>query len=525
MLNKFLIEKKLAYIFFASAFIFINFLDQNFGRYFNKVSLLISYSIIFSFAILVYKLMQLFLKNTKSSLEVLTGYGIFIIFTYSYICDEAYTPLLNKISLFQKIPFSILWAFLAGSMLLLLYSLLKKPAFVIFSKNIIVFSFIFQSGSYAYHEFWYGNLNNATIKAKSLGTFQHKPNVYFFLVDGYPSTETLKEVLGFNNQGFEQALEKKGFYNILESHSNYHFTLASVSSQLMGEYHSISSDSFVPAKVFSAMIAGKNNIVKTFRDNGYKFIFAPSNIYSEFESQGLEDISVQSHFNFDILSTILNRTILRKYTPIIFKENYLEPRRVAQFLKSEKIKGPTFLYAHFMQVHDLMITKNGRKISGYSSVIHGPQSKNYLIESITDMNKKLLELMDSIIETDPTAVIIINSDHGICVGGKNHQSQEEADKFWNGWAQDGKSLSHNQLRYRFRNFIALRIPEKYISEKQSSQMGDLRTLTNINIFSFVFSCLGLKERKHLENKMILLDYHEKEKGYYHKEDVTSKLNQ
>ena len=63
-----------------------------------------------------------------------------------------------------------------------------------------------------------------------------KPDIYYLILDGYANSSTLKEVYGYDNQGFEDYLEEKGFKVASESRSNYAITALSLASSLNMEY-------------------------------------------------------------------------------------------------------------------------------------------------------------------------------------------------------------------------------------------------------------------------------------------------
>ena len=63
-----------------------------------------------------------------------------------------------------------------------------------------------------------------------------KPDIYLLLADGYPGNSSVKDLLGYDNSGFETQLKNRGFHIVDSSRSNYNFTAFSVASLLSMNY-------------------------------------------------------------------------------------------------------------------------------------------------------------------------------------------------------------------------------------------------------------------------------------------------
>lgn len=499
--------QKNLYIIFALSAIFLDFLENNIGRYFSIFDFISIFLVLLSFFIATNYFLYRIFKDYNDSFQYIISLFIFLFFNYSYICDEVYTKL--SIYSYLKLPFSLIWVVIVCCFLIACCKVLKNNIATIFFKKLIFFVFLSQFALYFHASYTYKNIKKELVVSKSFGTFAIKPNVYFILIDGYPNTKVLKEVTGVDNSEFENALTEKGFIIPKESFANYHFTLASVSSQLMADYHPINKH--IAPEVLSKIIAGDNNVVKTFKENGYKYIFAPSGIYSEIGSQGLEDVCV-SHVPMDLLKAVISKTILRRYLGS-FISKYLEPQMITNIINKYS-KEKIFVYMHFMQTHDLVVTADGCVLSGQPMTIQNLNSKIMLKESIKSMNYKILKMIDCIKNNDKNAFIVINSDHGICTGRNSNSSQEYTDKSWNIW---GIEPTIEQQRKRFRNFVAI-----YNNDQNSEPAGltAMTTVSNVNIFRYIFKMLGIQGINLLPNKCFLFDFNERDKIFYCKQDVT-----
>lgn len=500
------------YVLLAISTVFVSFIASNIGKFYSLLSLGTIYLMLTLIFLIINYFLGLVLKKNFQVSQCLTCLFIYLFFSYAYFCDEVYVEILHDSSV-PTISFSIVWLVVVCALLLIYYYFLRFQVTRVFSKYLIGFAFLSQCLFCVHYLYLHSKVQDGFSEIKSFGTLEYKPNVYFFLVDGYPNTEVLQEIAGFDNLPFENDLRQRGFLIVTESFSNYHFTLASVSSQLMAQYHKIGNDNRLTNEIFSRIIGGDNNVVKTFKDNGYDFVFAPSGICSELESQHYEDYLISSpSLANDIYRNLFLNTILRKYSYILCNK-YLEPQRLKGYIE-KRHKKPYFLYAHFMQVHDLVLTDHGNITSGKAMTIQSLDAKKNLIGAIKSMNLKILDLIDCILKNDPAALIILNSDHGICTGRHSNDSQEKTDKSWNTW---GIMPNNEQLKKRFKNFSAILI-------SKNKRMLSMPIRSNVNIFRYIFGVLGLKDLPLIEDRALLLDYDEKGKNYYLTREVTAILN-
>ena len=63
------------------------------------------------------------------------------------------------------------------------------------------------------------------------------PDIYFIVLDAYGRSDVLKSMYGFDNSGFLDRLERKGFQVARQSHANYCQTALSISATLNMHYH------------------------------------------------------------------------------------------------------------------------------------------------------------------------------------------------------------------------------------------------------------------------------------------------
>ena len=62
------------------------------------------------------------------------------------------------------------------------------------------------------------------------------PDIYYIILDGYTRNDALQDVYGYDNQAFIADLEERSFYIADQSHSNYVWTMLSLTSSLNMSY-------------------------------------------------------------------------------------------------------------------------------------------------------------------------------------------------------------------------------------------------------------------------------------------------
>ena len=102
-----------------------------------------------------------------------------------------------------------------------------------------------------------------------------RPDIFYFILDGYGRSDALKRVMNFDNSSFISDLTKRGFYIAKRSHSNYVQTEISLSSSLNLRFipdlvPNVSRDN--PDRTpFDALISN-NGLSRFLRDQGYRTI-------------------------------------------------------------------------------------------------------------------------------------------------------------------------------------------------------------------------------------------------------------
>ncbi len=261
-----------------------------------------------------------------------------------------------------------------------------------------------------------------------------RPDIYHIMLDAYSRADILKDIYGFDNSGFIQALRQRGFNIGGESYSNYSTTALSLTSTLNFNYfdsHFVDLSHTSPN--WKRLESLKNNakVPQFLLSNGYKWkvipngwentfplkadiIKAPEGIFSnvilnEFQNgvlnmtpiphllatAGYNDLSIQSQHR--------NR--------ILFAFNYL--------MEAPLEPGPKYVFCHILAPHSpIAFGANGelREDIPDLNILRKTDPRLFRLsvtDEITYLNQRLLAIVDKIIkDSKGQAVILIHSDHG-----------------------------------------------------------------------------------------------------------------
>lgn len=302
-----------------------------------------------------------------------------------------------------------------------------------------------------------------------------KPDIYFLLMDEYTSSLGLKQMFDFDND-LDSFLIDKGFSVQAKSRSNYNFTSFSMSATLnMNFIAGIKDIKGVTADDYSytTRLVRDNEVIKFLDAQGYDIVN-----YSIFDLAGHPSTVDQSFLPLKT-KLITDRTLfarmnedigwlLMTYWPFkLFKRNYVLKHRdnnedfIRLVKESPKIKTkkPRFIYAHLYMPHSpFYYDKNGNPKTNeaiYTEMFTKPSSG--YIEYLQYTNTRIREMVNSLLQDDPNAIIILLGDHG-----------------------NRKKAVDPMPIHIFRNLNAVYYPDK-------NYTGLYDSITNINMFRVIFN--------------------------------------
>ena len=260
------------------------------------------------------------------------------------------------------------------------------------------------------------------LKNLSILNPQEKVDVYYIILDGYGSSDRMKQDLMFDNYGFLSELESRGFFAPDISSSNYPATGWSLTSSLNMNYLPVRNETQTDTEYIFLIeeLNQKNEVMRNFDYLDYEiFYYRTYRVFAEnpmFIDQIIcqDDSPINSKFNNILLRTTIlgfvssqiqlesdRQTILCAFTEI--------PNLV------DKTDKPIFAFMHILIPHPpYLFGPNGESvIGGKTQTVEGSYiDEEKYINSIKFTNKKILEVIDKIQHNNKNSIIIVQSDHG-----------------------------------------------------------------------------------------------------------------
>jgi hypothetical protein len=328
---------------------------------------------------------------------------------------------------------------------------------------------------------------------------EERPNVYWFLLDGYPRADQLEHQLDIDNTPFLDGLEQRSFTVSSSSATSYARTHLSVSSTLEMDYPVVPGTDLPNAFArLSRVVIGDNTTVRRFHAMGYTYAYSEAG-GSQWAlcDPDLADVCLptrQAGLPLDELDvTLLQLTPLG---PLVDAQiPYTDPVWVARQVEARRgstLREPFFVFSHILTPHWPFRYEQDCTVRTAPRLHHGLDDATLRQEygnQVRCLNPLVLEGIDRIIEQDPTAIIIVQSDHG---------SDFELD-----WLDAPDEWSVEALDERFAAFSAIRMPERCADLPVDGQ-------PLVNTFSLVFACIEGREPELLEYRAFLSPWEETE---------------
>jgi len=275
---------------------------------------------------------------------------------------------------------------------------------------------------------------------------KNQRDIYFIILDSYGRQDVLKDVFGYDNSTFTSALKKRGFYIPDCAFSNYDGTLSVIASILNYELLKNPASSNQDFESSSALIDKQiidNKVRNYFKQFGYTFVtgrgyssfndITDSDIYLNFmiDQKGQDNLA-QNKFMALYLNTTIFRVVTELYKSNPYKYSHLPywlafNRETDPYLKEAsfwfyqnnyifdalkkfpKMQGDFLIYAHINAPHGPYVYRSD---GSFRYPLDTEDEKVLYNDTITYLNKRILEVIDLIIKDSQTPpIIIIQGDH------------------------------------------------------------------------------------------------------------------
>jgi hypothetical protein len=257
-----------------------------------------------------------------------------------------------------------------------------------------------------------------------------KPDIYFIVLDDYGGERAMKELLGYDNRPFLDALEKRGFYVPAHPTTNYPRTSLYLASTLNLEYvhRLVKSGSSINDEKLKPLIT-RDAVPKFLKSKGYRYIHIGSWVRST-ASNPQADVNVTLERGLsDFSNALIGQTELQpalkgvrslawtrqQYDRALFQFN--------QLARSRGLRGPKFVFGHIIVPHwPYVFDENGQFSDARipMAAIKAPLAdvgqdiRERYIKQLEFANRKTLALIDSLLSGPPESrpVIVLQSDEG-----------------------------------------------------------------------------------------------------------------
>ena len=461
-------RKKPLFLFLLPIF----FVLHGFMEYYDLITIRSAIKVLLLYIVAAYLIAWLtsFIFKNKYKANLFTLFLLSVNFFFGPLYD--FFDIILKSALLTKYAFLLPLVFL-----LLLFSIIwlkkiKQPSLKItFFTNTVLILLLITDSFFLIIKIYKQNNRNLASENSALipAHVTDKPDIYFIVPDGYAGDVELKDVLQFDNNTFLQQLKDRGFHIIENSKSNYNWTIFSMASALNMSYLKIKDPKNIAPLLINGLRTVKHNrLFELLSREGYKI-----NNFSIFGAGNKSIPMEESVFPSDAsllggqtllghLIKIINYNISNKLKWKSFANRgiYAASRNNENIYTStwnfteHHDSLPQFTYTHLLMPHSpYYYDKNGNPFP-FEKLIDGNQTnKNLYVEYLQYANKKLIPLIDHILqESAKPPIIIIMSDHG--------------------WRRFPKGLAKN---YQFINLAAIYLPEKNYSAFKDS-------MSNVNMF-------------------------------------------
>ena len=303
-------------------------------------------------------------------------------------------------------------------------------------------------------------------KAKLMLAQDGLPDIYYFILDGYPRSGS---PASFDNSAFIGELESRGFYVDPQARSNYLKTHWSTMSSLNMTYihrpifwnEEVSLNSRLGEHYLYYNATTDHLLGRVLTDLGYKYIHVSSgwvmtatsrsaDIVVEFTPSGRQisgyvDVDPITSYRFTLENaTNLSNEFTRKFLQTTLMKylgtascldcrnsdtyDWSHPFRALEWLdymsEVAVVDGPKFVFGHLVKPHSpysfdrhgnvaRLIDEDGSMMLSQWSDDHDPTVENALHGQIIWLNGRLLEVVDAILDGyEEPPIIVIMSDHG-----------------------------------------------------------------------------------------------------------------
>lgn len=245
------------------------------------------------------------------------------------------------------------------------------------------------------------------------------PDIYYIILDRYPSSSTLREHFGFDNSEFTSALTSRGFYVAEKSRANYPKTFLSLASSLNMKHLTYLTDELgeeTSDRTPVYPMLQHYEVWRFLKSRGYTFIHFGSS-WGPTRRNRYADLNVTfepAEFPMMLFETTVLSPLGVKLK--LFDDRLMERRAILRKLRRlgdiPEMEGPKFVFAHLLLPHaPYRFGRSGEFVTKEEEEERS-LAENFL-NQLVFTNERISKLVDQILsKSDRPPIIILQSDEG-----------------------------------------------------------------------------------------------------------------
>ena len=265
------------------------------------------------------------------------------------------------------------------------------------------------------------------------GRVQRSPDIYYIILDRYPSARTLWDFYEFDNTEFVDSLKGRGFYVADRAFSNYMITAQSLASSLNFDYINChnrtkcdSSDNW------STHFELQENyrVWRFLKGRGYRFIHFGTE-WQPTSKNRFADLNYNRMVITEFSSLLLRKTVLY---PVLDRLGWMNIRREKwkrinynfdQLAAIPDLEGPKFVFAHFLLPHDPHVFDADGTFITADVAVSRSREENF-VNQVRYANQRVVRLVERLLSRSSSPpVIVLQGDEG-----PYPAKREERDEDW-----------------------------------------------------------------------------------------------
>lgn len=253
---------------------------------------------------------------------------------------------------------------------------------------------------------------NASGKEENVLEAAGKPNIYLIIFDEYANFTQMEKYYDFDNVELREYLEQNNFNISYTSHNDSIYT-ATVLTNLMNLNY-VTDDKMLASE--RERIRKNGELPFLMRNNGYNFqIIEAENFLSDESTHAGTDKNSENTTTMEgktITDLLIGQSIIYPFCSNSEEDTLKDILAVADYLASDAAipTSDTFTIGYLNFPHPpYLVDKDGNRLN---IQVNSNNIQECYFGQFQYATKLMIAILDNIIENDPSAVVILQSDHG-----------------------------------------------------------------------------------------------------------------